>query len=133
MTKVHASAVKYKGRGVLILGPSGSGKSDLCLRLIDKGATLISDDYIDLSIKDDKLQASTPATIAGLLEVRGVGIRKFPHISRCELNIAVELVASIQDIERLPEQEFYEFEDTKLPKLKLYPFEPSAILKIELF
>ena len=67
---IHASTVAIEGRAVMIVGPSGAGKSDLALRLIDRGATLVADDYTNLSRDGDTLVASAPATIAGRIEVR---------------------------------------------------------------
>ena len=62
------------GRAVLIAGPSGAGKSDLALRLIDRGFTLVSDDQTIVKRDGDRLLASAPPTIAGKLEIRGIGI-----------------------------------------------------------
>ena len=71
---LHASAVALDGRAVLISGPSGSGKSDLALRLLDRGFTLVSDDRTIVRKVGSKLVASAPDTIKGKLEIRGVGI-----------------------------------------------------------
>src|SRR3954467_1212574 len=71
---VHASTVASEGRAVLITGPSGSGKSDLALRLLDRGFTLVSDDQTLLKRSGTRLIASAPPTIVGKLEVRGIGI-----------------------------------------------------------
>ena len=70
----HASTVAVDGRAVLITGPSGSGKSDLALRLLDRGFTLVSDDQTIVRREGNKLIASAPPNIAGKLEIRGVGI-----------------------------------------------------------
>src|SRR5690242_16329827 len=71
---VHASTVASDGRAVLISGPSGSGKSDLALRLLDRGFTLVSDDQTIVRRDGNRLIATAPPTIAGKLEVRGIGI-----------------------------------------------------------
>jgi serine kinase of HPr protein (carbohydrate metabolism regulator) len=71
---IHATCVAIGGQGVLIMGPSGIGKSDLALRLIDRGATLVSDDYTEIELVEGALTGRPPATIAGKIEVRGVGI-----------------------------------------------------------
>jgi hypothetical protein len=92
--------------GVLLLGASGSGKSDLALRLIERGAQLVSDDRTELFLEDGALWASPPPSIAGLLEVRGVGILKLPNAPRARVSIAVMLTAN--DVPRLPEPEYYD-------------------------
>jgi serine kinase of HPr protein (carbohydrate metabolism regulator) len=71
---LHASAVAIDGRAVLLMGPSGAGKSDLALRLLDRGFTLVSDDQTLVRREGARLLASAPDTIAGKLEIRGIGI-----------------------------------------------------------
>jgi len=71
---LHASTVALDGRAVLISGPSGSGKSDLALRLLDRGFILVSDDQTIVRKDGGHLVAGAPPTIAGKLEVRGIGI-----------------------------------------------------------
>ena len=85
--QLHASCAAREGHGVLLLGPSGSGKSDLLLRLIDIGFALVADDRVDLA---DGV-ASPPAALAGLLEVRGLGVVRLPHLSSAPVVLAVEL------------------------------------------
>jgi HPr kinase/phosphorylase len=87
---VHASCVAFGARGVLLLGDSGAGKSDLALRLIHEGARLVADDRTVLTIKQKKLQAAAPSTIAGLIEVRGLGIIALPG-KPAPLVLAVQL------------------------------------------
>lgn len=131
---IHTCCLSYQKHGFLILGPSGSGKSDLCLRLImDKQAVLVADDRCDIWEEDNKLFAKAPQNLQGLLEVRGVGISKFPFINRTSVSSVIELVANPLDIERLPQPEFYQYGQIKLPKLRLYPFEPSAADKVIVF
>ena len=77
MENVHATCVDMNGAGVLIVGRSGSGKSDLALRLIEnKGAVLVADDRTNLIVNGENLVANSPESIQGLIEVRGVGIVK---------------------------------------------------------
>ena len=70
---VHATAIAIGGRAVLLRGPSGSGKSDLALRLIDAGARLVSDDYSQLRREDDTILVRAPKPISGLIEAREIG------------------------------------------------------------
>ena len=97
---VHASTVAMDGRAVLISGPSGSGKSDLTLRLLDRGFTLVSDDQTIVRREDDRLTASPPPNIAGKLEIRGIGIVEIEHVSDIPVALLVELTS---DIQRLPD------------------------------
>lgn len=97
---LHASTVALGGRAVMISGPSGSGKSDLALRLIDRGFTLVSDDRTILHKEAGRLIASAPRTIHGKLEIRGVGIIDMTAIDEAPVALVVELTS---DIERLPD------------------------------
>ena len=97
---VHASTVAIDGRAVLITGTSGSGKSDLALRLLDRGFALVSDDQTVVRRDGDRLIASAPPQIAGKLEIRGIGIMDMETQSDVPVALLVELTS---DIERLPE------------------------------
>jgi serine kinase of HPr protein (carbohydrate metabolism regulator) len=97
---IHASAVALDGRAVLISGPSGSGKSDLALRLIDRGYTLVSDDQTIIQRDGERLIASAPPTIAGKLEIRGIGIVDMETASDVPIALYVELTSEIM---RLPD------------------------------
>ena len=97
---IHASAVALEGRAVLISGPSGSGKSDLSLRLLDRGFTLVSDDQTIIKKDGGRLVASAPQNIAGKLEIRGIGIVEM----ECTQNVPVALIVELMgEIERLPD------------------------------
>ncbi len=93
---VHASCVAIKGRAILIIGPSGSGKSDLALRLIDRGARLVSDDQTHVRLENGRLLASPPKTIQGMVEVRGLGIRAMEWEADVPLAVAIELGAAVE-------------------------------------
>ena len=97
---LHASCVALGGRAVMITGPSGSGKSDLALRLLDRGFTLVSDDRTVVRKQGAAIVASAPATISGKLEVRGVGIVEMENVQNVPVALMVELAG---DIQRLPD------------------------------
>ena len=118
--------------GILLLGRSGSGKSDLALRLIARGAKLVGDDRIDLFVERGKLTARAPSSIKGLLEVRGVGIVALPSAAKARIALAVSLDGARA---RLPRPEDYKspFDlSAPVPLLRLAPFEASAPEKIAL-
>ena len=128
---IHASCVAIDGRAVLLMGPSGAGKSDLALRLIDRGASLVSDHYTGLAPSPHgELIANAPATIAGMIEVRGLGIVSFPCVSHMPVALAVELTG---EVERLPQTPLTaQVAGVVLPLMKVAPFEASAPIKVEL-
>ena len=97
---IHASTVAVDGRAVLISGPSGSGKSDLTLQLLDRGFTLVSDDQTIVKREGDRLVASAPPTIKGKLEIRGIGIVDMDTVETAPIALYVELTS---EIVRLPD------------------------------
>lgn len=130
MKNIHASCVEIEGRGVLIVGASGSGKSDLCLRLIqNKNALLVADDRVNINVQNSQIVATAPETLKGLLEVRGVGICRLPSKPCARVSLVVELEEK-EKIERLPKNEAWTFENISVPFLKLCSFEASATDKI---
>ena len=126
---VHASTVSIGGRAVLIAGRPGSGKSDLALRLIDRGAILVSDDYTILTRSGDGLLASAPETIRGRIEVRGIGLIGMPF----ENAVPVALIVTLDDpVVRMPEpDQSRTLAGISLPLVALAAFEVSAPIKIE--
>lgn len=130
-TLVHATCVAIGGRAILLRGPSGAGKSDLALRLIDGGAVLVADDQTRLERDGGLVRASPPATIAGLLEVRGLGLVRLPYLSGVTLELVVDLVSASQ-VERLPEADVLELLGVAVRRLALAPFEVSAGAKVRL-
>jgi len=129
MIRVHGTSVALGGDGVLLRGPSGCGKSDLALRLIDGGGRLIADDQTELRLSGSGVIASSPATIAGQLEVRGIGILRVPFVSRVPLRLVVDLVPP-ERVERMPEDERAEFMGRSVRRLALAAFEASTPAKI---
>lgn len=131
MIRVHGTSVSVGGEGILLRGPSGAGKSDLALRLIDDGAKLVADDQTELHRAGDTLEMTAPAALAGLLEVRGVGIVRVAHVGRAPLRLVVDLEPEGR-IERLPEPRVCTIEGVVLPLMALYPFAASAPAKLRL-
>lgn len=125
---VHATCVAIGVRGVLLTGPSGAGKSDLAMRLIDRGAVLVADDYTLLSQEDGVLIARSPATIAGRMEVRGIGIVARPSLAA--VPVALSVVLASED-ERMPEARTIVLDGVTLPEITIDPRWPSAPIKVE--
>lgn len=126
---LHLTCVAIDGHGVLIEGPSGTGKSDLALRLIDRGAVLVSDDYTVLTNAGGALIAAAPATIAGRIEVRGVGIVAMDHLPQAPASLLVVLADAV---ERLPQPASRLLAGVAVPVVVLHGLEPSAPIKVEL-
>ncbi len=131
MKTIHGTSVIISGAGVLLCGKSGAGKSDLALRLIDQGAMLIADDRVDVRMDQGKIIAHAPKALAGLLEVRGVGLMRVPFAPVSELHLVVDLVEP-HEVERLPEVEWANIAEGRLPRLALAPFEASATAKVRI-
>lgn len=128
---VPGTCVAIEGHGVLLRGPSGAGKSDLALRLIEEGAVLVADDQTALDQKGGELRASAPPTIAGLLEVRGLGVLRVPATPSAPLACVVTLIAP-RDMIRLPDDERIGVCGINLPHFRLDAFEVSAVAKVRL-
>ena len=129
-TLLHATCVAIDGRGVLLTGRPGSGKSDLALRLIDRGARLVSDDGTVVEARAFRLFACAPATIVGKIEVRGLGILEVPAVDQVPLCLTVALDRTPP---RMPDDPLPTdmIAGLTLPALALAPFEASAPVKIE--
>ena len=126
---IHATAVAINGAGVLLLGQSGSGKSDLALRLIDRGAALISDDSVLVEAGDPIPLLRTAPNIAGLIEIRGVGIVKMPFADSIALHLAVAIVDIVERVP--PEQQSIRIAGSEIRFMLISAFEPSAVIKVE--
>lgn len=126
---VRGTAVAIDGRAVLLRGPSGCGKSDLALRLIDRGASLVSDDYTEVRPEAGRLLARAPANIAGRIEIRGIGIVECPAVADAPLCLVAELDGAP---DRLPDGPLAaEIVGMSLPAIAIAALEPSAPLKLE--
>lgn len=125
---LHASCVAIGERAVLLAGRSGIGKSDLALRLIDRGHQLISDDYVLVRRIGTSLVASPPATIEGKMEVRGVGLIELPFVRDLPVALFVDLE---QAPVRLPVGERRVIAGVSIPIIALSALEPSAPIKVE--
>ena len=126
----QATCVAIGGRGVLIEGAPGSGKSSLALALIDRGATLVGDDGVLLEVEGETLLASPHQNIAGLLEVRNVGLLTWPTAARVP-------VALVLRLDREPQRYVEGAEQVTragigLPLIRLWPDSPVLALRAEL-
>jgi HPr kinase/phosphorylase len=125
---VHASCVSVEGKGLLIFGEAGAGKSTLALQMIDLGADFLSDDRTILSLEDNRIYARPPHTISGLIEARGLGVLKLPHIASTQIVVCVDLDQI--EVERLPKARSMSLLDVSLPCLHKVesPVFPSVLM-----
>lgn len=125
---IHASCVRVGAQGVLIRGPSGSGKSHLAFALILAGrsglvppAELVADDRVVLTRRGKRLFAAAPHNLAGLIEIRGAGLRRLPHLAEAAVDLVVDLGAP--DAARLPAPEALrtQIEGVEIERLPVFP------------
>ena len=119
---------------VLLTGDSGSGKSDVALRLIAAGGKLVSDDQTELFVQHGLVFADAPAALSGAMEIRGVGIMRVERAPASPVILAVRL-GVLESVARLPEPEIYTFPaslqaDVKIPLIMLNGHEASTPAKI---
>jgi HPr kinase/phosphorylase len=129
--RVHATAVAIHSSAILLRGPSGAGKSDLALRLIDGGARLIADDQVELRQAENRVWVRAPTAIAGLIEIRGIGVLRLGALKETPLAMCVDLLPSGQ-IERLPKNRFEKVLGIAIPSIAVSAFEASAAAKLRL-
>ena len=136
---VHATCIALDGRGVLIRGPSGSGKSDLALRclatvpnsLISQPAALVADDQVEVEVLGGRLMARAPVTLRGRLEVRGQGIISLSTVETAEVVLVAELVPPDMIIDRLPDPVLtFAVCGIRLPVIRMHAYEASAAAKL---
>ena len=120
--QIHGSCAARHEAGVLLLGPPGSGKSDLLLRLLDHGFALVADDRVDI----EGGEASPPPSLAGRLEVRGLGIVRLPFVTP----IRLALVVTMGGMARLPMPSTHP--EFRLPSLNVEPGMASAASRVAL-
>ena len=126
----YATCVALSGRGILLRGFSGSGKSDVALRLINEGAILVADDQVLCRREGSHLYASARCSIRCLLEVRGIGPIRTSYVTRAEIILVVDLVA-MNSIQRFPVPRTCEIVGVEIPLIELTAFESSTTAKLK--
>ena len=129
LKRIHSTSVVIDDNGVLILGDSGSGKSDLALRLIDNGATLISDDISICRKNSNNIYLYCPPEIKGLLEVRDIGVITVPFVEKIKLRLVVNLKSN--NNERFPKDSCFRILGIKIPIINIEGKNSSAVAKIK--
>ena len=136
----HATALQWTGKGILLRGASGSGKSSIALRLLDAAANaglpafLVGDDRIGLSSQPDGVYAHAPEKLRGLIELRGLGIIAVETIAHTRLDLVVDLVPKAE-FERYPHEGANTtlIEDTAVPRIAIVERNPDAAMIIRMF
>lgn len=124
---LHASCVRWLGRGLLLRGPPGRGKSDLLIRLIEAGADLLADDLVELEVRNGRL-AARPKAEAGLVELRGQGLFRLPALASQPVHLLVDCHEHID--ERLPEPVLEGLLGVALPRIALACRDASAVARL---
>lgn len=131
MINIHATLISCQNNGILLIGPSGSGKSDLALRMImENNAILVADDRVNIEVIDGCLVGSSPAETFGKIEIRNLGIFPINAKRHEKISLCIELCTDRDKLERMPEDEYVDFLGVSVAKVKLYPFDCSTTYKI---
>jgi len=125
-----ATRLAGRWRGALIEGPSGSGKSDLAIRMMVNGFRLVADDRVAVWTSGGRLYGKAPEPLSGLLEARGVGIVPQTPLNLCEIVLLVECRREPGAVERIPDAAPAEVLAVKLPRIELWPFEAAGPAKL---
>ncbi len=134
MSLMHGTCITIGASAILLRGAPGSGKSDLALRLLGRAeleARLVADDQVQVERRGDQLWAQAPAAIAGLLEVRGIGIVRLEPLAAARLRLVLDLVPA-EDVPRMPAAAACTIDGVALPLYPCAPFEASAPDKVAL-
>ena len=133
--QIQGTCVALDGAGILLRGLSGSGKSDLALRLIDAGGLLVADDLCEIRREGDRLLGDLPAGVdasfRGLIEARGLGVFSVPYAGPVPLALVADLKPG-EAPERLPEPAEVHYLGLALPLVVLDPFQASAVARLRL-
>lgn len=132
MAQIHATCLSWRNGGILLIGPSGSGKSDLALRMIRSGAVLVADDRVIVHAHKERLIARPPSRLAGKMEVRGLGIIPMPHKPQDHVEVIIEMAAHRGGVDRLPAPRTRTEMGIQLPCWRLHPFDESTPIKLDL-
>ncbi|HEY1448336.1 MAG TPA: HPr kinase/phosphorylase [Caulobacteraceae bacterium] len=134
MTILHADLIARRVRGlwlgVLIEGPAGAGKSDLALRALRRGFRLVADDRVLVFLSDGRLYGRAPEALAGLFEVRGLGVIPHDYLPFARIALKVTCAPSPAGVDRAPEAETATILGIATPTLAIWPFEVSAPVKL---
>lgn len=133
MTILHATGIYFEGKGLLLRGKSGVGKSDLAIRMMSRGAELVGDDYVELTVnRQGQLIMTAPKNIAGKIELHNVGIIDVPYRASAVVDLVLDLVdgTGLPSLDRLPSRETVQIAGKDIPCLGFYGLEASAPEKI---